>query len=81
MKLGLGTGSSLGRGSHSVECAMHLIWVALLILDRQLRLCRLSLCRNRRQSLLSLILDDLCTQRSDGELSRLNLIYILKNTF
>ena len=58
---------------------MHLIWVALLILDRQLRLCRLSLCRNL--SLLSRILEHLCTQRSDGELSRLNLIYILKNTF
>ena len=64
---------------------MHLILVALPILDRQLRLCRLSLCRNRRLSLLSLILlDDLCTQRSDGDglkLSRLSLIYILKNTF
>ena len=73
---------------------MHLIWVAVRILDRlQLRLCRLSLCRNRRLSLLSpILLEDLCTQRSDGDglkLSRLShcrnrrlsLVYILKNTF
>ena len=81
MKFGHACGIILRRGRHSVACAPHLIWVAVPILDRQLRLCRLSLCRNQRLSLRSRRSERLFTQRSDGELSRLNLIYILKNTF